>query len=87
MGIDEGLAPLRHGSTWSRSEVRESMKSNRFYISKKTIERVTLWILALGLLIAVTLSVAKSAVQGYQELQDQIHRPTAAQAKNSGATH
>ncbi len=58
------------------------MKRNRFCIGKETIDRVTLWILAVGLLIAVTFSVAKSAVRDYQELRDQIHRPPAVQATN-----
>jgi hypothetical protein len=59
------------------------MKRNRFCISKKEIDRVTLWILALGLLIAVSFSVAKSAVKDYQELQDQLHRPTAIHASGT----
>jgi hypothetical protein len=64
------------------------MKRNgfNFDLSKEVIDRVTLWILALGLLIAVTFSVAKSAVKDYQELQDQLHNRPSIQATNSGAT-
>ena len=61
------------------------MKLTRFYISKETIDRVTLWILALGLLIAVSFSVAKSAVRDYQELREQIHQPAAVQSTNANA--
>jgi hypothetical protein len=52
-------------------------------MKREKIDRLTLWVLALGLLIAVTLSVAKSTVREYQDLQDQFHRPTTGQAKNA----
>jgi hypothetical protein len=41
---------------------------------KAKIERWTLQILAIGVLIAVSLNVAKFAVRDYRELQREIHR-------------
>jgi hypothetical protein len=53
-------------------------------LTKKKIERWTLWVLAVGLLAAVTLNVAKTVVRDYHDLQQEIHRPTATQAENRG---
>jgi hypothetical protein len=52
-----------------------SLESN-----KATIERWTLLVLAIGVLIAVSLNVAKFAVRDYRELQREIHRPVNAQS-------
>jgi hypothetical protein len=48
----------------------------RANVSKKTIERWTLWVLAVGILAAVSLNVAKAIVRDYKDLQQEVHRPT-----------
>jgi len=53
-------------------------------LTKKKIERWTLWVLAIGLLASVSLNVAKSVVRDYHELWQEIHQP-AVQAQNDGA--
>ena len=54
-------------------------------MTKKKIERWTLWVLAIGLLAGVSLNVAKSVVREYRELQQEIHQPQATQANNNGS--
>jgi hypothetical protein len=51
-------------------------------ITKEKIERWTLWVLAVGLLAAVTLNVAKTVVRDYHDLQQEIHRPATTQTNN-----
>jgi hypothetical protein len=53
-------------------------------MSKEKIERWTLWVLAVGILVAVSFNVAKSIVRDYHELQQEIHRPAATRAQNDG---
>jgi hypothetical protein len=50
------------------------MKETRLNLSKSKIERMTLWVLALGVLVAVCLNVARFAVRDYRELQHEIHQ-------------
>jgi hypothetical protein len=61
-------------STWIGGEVRKML-------TKEKIERCTLWVLAAGLLMTVTLSVAKSVVRDYMELRQEIHRPAATETQ------
>jgi hypothetical protein len=55
-------------------------------MSKDKLERCTLWVLALGLLITVSFNVAKSVVRDYQDLRQELHRPGATQTTR-GAAH
>lgn len=54
--------------------------------TKEKIEKWTLWILAFGLLISVTLNVAKLAVRDYMELRQEIHRPAATEIQAANRT-
>jgi hypothetical protein len=55
-------------------------------ISKSKIERATLWVLAMGLFVGVTLNVAKIAVRDYRELQHEIHQSAEARTRISDST-
>jgi len=55
-------------------------------MSKERIERWTLWVLAVGILAAVTFNVAKSIVRDYKDLQMEFYRPAATQAQNGGSS-
>jgi len=46
-------------------------------MTKEKIEHWTLWVLAAGVLIAVSLNVAKWVVRDYRDLQQEISRPAA----------
>jgi hypothetical protein len=61
------------------------MKQPRLNLSKAKIERVTLWILAVGVLVAVSLNVAKFAVRDYRELQHEIRQPAGAQTNTASS--
>ena len=53
----------------------ESDKQSRplaHYLSKGSIERATLWVLAIGVFVAVLLNIAKFAVRDYRELLREI---------------
>jgi hypothetical protein len=54
-------------------------------MTKGKIERWTLWVLAVGVLIAVTLNVAKWVVRDYKDLEQEIHRPVVVRAENDGS--
>jgi hypothetical protein len=54
-------------------------------MKKEKIERYTLWVLAVGMLLAVSFKVAESVVHDYHDLQREIHQPQATQADNHGA--
>jgi hypothetical protein len=61
------------------------MKTQKWYqclwkcVSKQNIERATLWILTVGVLVAVSLNVAKFAVRDYREFIREVNQPTATQ--------
>jgi len=48
-------------------------------MSKDKLERWTLWVLALGLLITVSLNVAKSIVRDCKDLREEMHRAAVTQ--------
>jgi hypothetical protein len=54
-------------------------------LTKEILEKLTRWVLALGLLIAVVMSVAKSTVRDYYDLRHEIHQHamTETQANNT----
>jgi hypothetical protein len=54
-------------------------------MTKGKVERWTLWVLAVGVLIAVTLNVAKWVVRDYKDLEQEIHRPVVVRAENDGS--
>jgi hypothetical protein len=56
-----------------KSHTSQSSVSLKF--NKAKIERWTLLVLAIGVLVAVSLNVAKFAVRDYRELQREIHQP------------
>jgi hypothetical protein len=51
----------------------------RWQMSKDKLERWTLWVLALGLLITVSLNVAKSIVRDCKDLREEMHRAAVTQ--------
>jgi hypothetical protein len=54
-------------------------------MKKEKIERFTLWVLAVGMLLAVSFRVAESVVHDYHDLQREIHQPQAPATGNHGA--
>jgi hypothetical protein len=52
--------------------------------SRDRIVLWTLWILAFGLLVGVSLHLAKWIVRDFKDLQREISRPVAAKAQNEG---
>jgi hypothetical protein len=68
------------------------MKTQKWYqclwkcVDRQNIERATLWILTVGVLIAVSLNVAKFAVRDYRELIREVKQPAATQT-NTIATN
>ncbi len=54
-------------------------------MSKEKIERWTLWVLSVGILLAVSLNVAKSIVRDYKDLQKELRRPTTTETQNAGS--
>jgi hypothetical protein len=52
-------------------------------LTKERIERCTVWVLAVGLLITVTLSVAKTIVRDYKELRQEIRRPAVSETQRA----
>jgi hypothetical protein len=55
-------------------------------ISKDRVEHWTLWILTIGVFVAVSLNVAKWIVRDYRDLQREIHRPTATETRSGGSS-
>jgi hypothetical protein len=51
-------------------------------MKKEKIERCTLWVLAVGMLLAVSFKVAESVVRDYHDLQRELHQPAATHAEN-----
>ena len=59
----------------------------RKMFTREAIERFTLWVFAVGLLITVMLTVAKSAVRDYKDLREEIRRPAATETQAVNQVH